>query len=94
MNEYPSFKHNIHGCYIRSRASGHHGETVKGSISTTDAGRMRNLKGNVASDWMEAHMQIQSMAVMMGYFLDNTYLLLACYTTLLRKYNIMEPRVR
>jgi hypothetical protein len=34
------------------------------------------------------------MAMMMGALLGTTYPVLAVYTTFLRKYNAMEPRVR
>jgi hypothetical protein len=70
------------------------GEAVNGIITASDAARMRNLKGYVAADWMEVSMQIQGMAVMMGYLLGTTHPVLAVYTTFLRKHNSMEPRVR
>jgi hypothetical protein len=38
-------------------------------------------------------MQLQGMVVMMGALLGTTHSVLALYTTFLRKYNVMEPRV-
>jgi hypothetical protein len=70
------------------------GEAVNGAIITSGAARMRNLKGYVPADWTEARMQLQGMAVMMGALLGTTHPILAVYTTFLRKYNAMEPRVR
>jgi hypothetical protein len=69
-------------------------EAINGAITTTDAARMRNLKGYVAADWMEARMHLQGMDMMMGALLGTTHPVLAVYTTFLRKYNAMEPRVR
>jgi hypothetical protein len=57
------------------------GKAVNGAIITMDATCLRNLKGYASRDWMEAHMQIQSMAVMMGAFLGTTHSVLECYTT-------------
>jgi hypothetical protein len=70
------------------------GEAVNGAITTSDATRMRNLKGYVPAYWMEERMQLQGMEVMMGAILGTTHPGLAVYTTFLRKYNAMEPRVR
>jgi hypothetical protein len=70
------------------------GEAVNGAINTADAARMRNLKGYVPEDWMEARMQHQGMAVMMGELLGTRHPVLVVYTIFLRKYNAMEPRVR
>jgi hypothetical protein len=70
------------------------GEAVKGAITTADVARMRNLKRYVPVDWMEARMQLQGMAVMVDVLLGTTHPILALYTTFLRKYNAMEPRVR
>jgi hypothetical protein len=69
------------------------GEAENGAIATADAACMRNLKGYVAADWMEARMQLQGVAVVMGALLGTTHPVLAVYTTFLRKYNAMEPRV-
>jgi hypothetical protein len=70
------------------------GEAVNGAITTADAAHVRNLKGYVPVDWMEARMQLQGMAVMMDALLGTTHPVLTLYTTFLRKYNAMEPRVR
>jgi hypothetical protein len=80
----------------RSEACDLSGEAVNGAITitTADAACMRNLKGYVVEDWMEAHMPLQCMAVMMGALLGATHPVLAVYTNFLRKYNAMEPRLR
>jgi hypothetical protein len=80
----------------RARAETYYliGEAVNGDITTDDAARMRNLKRCVPADWMEARMQLQDMDVMMGALIGTIYPVIALYTTFLRKYNAMEPRVR
>jgi hypothetical protein len=69
------------------------GELVNGAVSTTDAHSMRNLKWYVAADWMEARLQIRSVATMMASLLVTTYPTISLYRHFLRKYDYMEPRV-
>jgi hypothetical protein len=69
------------------------GDSVNGAITTNDATHMRNYKGYVASDWMEARLQIQSVACLMGALLGTTHPVLMCYKVFLWKYDLMEPRV-
>jgi hypothetical protein len=69
-------------------------DSVNGAMTTDDASRMRNYKGYVAADWMEARLQIQSVACLMGALLGTTHPVLMCYKVFLRKYDLMEPRVR
>jgi hypothetical protein len=42
------------------------GDSVNGAMTTDDATRMRNYEGYVASNWMEARLQIRSVACLMG----------------------------
>jgi hypothetical protein len=63
-------------------------------MTTDDATRMWDYKGYVASDWMEARLQIRSVACLMGALLGTTYPVFMCYKVFLRKYDLMEPKVR
>jgi hypothetical protein len=69
-------------------------EAVNGAITTANTARMHNLRGYVAADWMEARMQLQGMAVVMGALLGTTHPVIPVYTIFLRKCNAMEPRVQ
>jgi hypothetical protein len=70
------------------------GDSVNGAMTTDDASRMHNYKGYVAADWMEAHLQIQSVACLTGALLGTIHPMIMCYKMLLRNYDLMEPRVR
>jgi hypothetical protein len=63
-------------------------------MTTDDATRIRNYKGYVASDWMEASLQIRSIACLMGGLLGTTHPVIMCYKVFLRKYDLMDPRVQ
>jgi hypothetical protein len=80
----------------RGRAETFHlsGENVNGAVTTEDATKMRNYKGYVAADWMEANMQICSVACLMGALLGTTHPVIMCYKVFLRKYDTMEPMIR
>jgi hypothetical protein len=69
-------------------------DSVNGVITTDDATRMRNYTDYVAADWMEARLQIRSVACLMGALLGTTHPVRMCYKVFLRKYDLMEPRVR
>jgi hypothetical protein len=69
------------------------GESVNGAVSATDARSMRNLKGYVAADWMEAQLQIWSVATMMAALIGTTHPTIALHNQCLRKYDHMEPWV-
>jgi hypothetical protein len=70
------------------------GDSVNGAMTTDDATRMRNYKGYIASDWMEARLQLRSVACLMGALLDTKHPVFVFYKVFLRKYDLMEPRVR
>jgi hypothetical protein len=69
-------------------------DSVNGAMTTDDATRMLNYKGYIASDWMEARLQIRSVACLMGALLGTTHPVLMYYKVFLRKYDLMEPRVQ
>jgi hypothetical protein len=70
------------------------GDSVNGAMTTDDTTCMRNYKGYVASDWREARLQIRSVACLMGALLGTTHPVIMCYKVFLRKYDLIEPRVR
>jgi hypothetical protein len=55
---------------------------------------MRNYKGYVAVDWMEACLQIRSVDFLMGALLGTIHPVIMCYKVFRRKYDAMEPRIR
>jgi hypothetical protein len=62
--------------------------------ATKDATKMPNYKGHVAADWMEARLQIRSVACLVGALLGTTHPVLICYKVFLRKYETIDPMVR
>jgi hypothetical protein len=58
------------------------GESLNGAMTTDDATRMRNYKGYVASDWMEARLHIRSVACLVGGLLGTTHPVIMCYKVL------------
>jgi hypothetical protein len=70
------------------------GDSVNGATTTDDATIIRNYKGYVAADWMEASLQIQSVACLMGDLLGTNHPVIMCYKVFLRIYDLMEPRAR
>jgi hypothetical protein len=66
------------------------GENVNGTMTTEDTTKMRNYKGYVAADWMEAQLQIHIVACLMGALLGTTHHVLICYKVFLRKYGLMK----
>jgi hypothetical protein len=70
------------------------GGNVNGAMTTEDATKMRNYKGYMTVDWMEARLQIFRVACLMGALLGTTHPVIMCYKVFLRKYDTMDPRIR
>jgi hypothetical protein len=70
------------------------GEGANGSLTTSDANRLRNNKGYVVADWMEARAQARSYAALVGPLLGTGHHCVLNYNGYLSRLDEMESRLR
>jgi hypothetical protein len=70
------------------------GEAANGALTTSDANRLRNNKGYVVADWMEARAQARSYAALVGALLGVGHHCVLNYQDYLSRLDELESRLR
>jgi hypothetical protein len=70
------------------------GEGANGALTTSNANRLRNTKGYVVADWMEARAQSRSYAVLVEALLGTGHHCVLNYNDYLSRLDEMESRLR
>jgi hypothetical protein len=70
------------------------GEAANGALTTSDATRLRNNKGYVVADWMEARQQARSYGALVGALLGVGHHCVLNYQNYLSRLDELESRLR
>jgi hypothetical protein len=70
------------------------GDPSSGDLSTADTQRLRNQKGYLPWDWMEAHSQLRANLALLGSLCGNDHATTLNWKTMLRRFEGMEARLQ